>query len=101
YQSYNPALFRLIHIAAKSFIDNGKPVCVCGELGGDRLGAAVLMGLGVRKLSMSISSVAQTRKLVNELEMKKAAEIAAKVLDLSTAQEVEKYLNEALKDILL
>ncbi len=100
YQSYNPALFRLIHTAAKSFLENGKPVCVCGELGGDRLGAAVLMGLGVRKLSMSISSVAQTRKLVNELPMKKAREIAEKVLALSTAKEVEQYLNDALKDIL-
>lgn len=100
YQSYNPALFRLIHLAAKSFLENGKPVCVCGELGGDRLGATVLMGLGVRKLSMSISSVAQIRKLVNELPMKKAEQIAANVLALSSAKEAEQYLNSALKEIL-
>ncbi|WP_312694969.1 phosphoenolpyruvate--protein phosphotransferase [Caproiciproducens sp.] len=100
YQSYSPALFRLVKHAADMFIKNSKPICVCGELGGDRLGAAVLIGLGVRKLSMSISSVAQTRKLVNELPMKKAEEIAAKALSLSTAQEVEQYLNDSLKDIL-
>lgn len=100
YQSYSPALFRLVKHAADMFIKNSKPICVCGELGGDRLGAAVLIGLGVRKLSMSISSVAQTRKLVNELPMKKAEEIAAKALSLSKAQEVEQYLNDSLKDIL-
>lgn len=100
YQSYNPALFRLIHLAAKSFLEKGKPVCVCGELGGDRLGAAVLMGLGVRKLSMSISSVAQIRKLVNELPMKKAEQIAANVLAFSSAKEAEQYLNSVLKEIL-
>nr|WP_319489845.1 phosphoenolpyruvate--protein phosphotransferase [uncultured Caproiciproducens sp.] len=100
YQSYSPALFRLVNHAAAMFIKNGKPICVCGELGGDRLGAGVLIGLGIRNLSMSISSVAQTRKLVNELPMKKAEEIAAKVLSLSTAQEVEQYLKDAFKSIL-
>ena len=46
YQSYNPALFRLIHLAAKSFLENGKPVCVCGELGGDPRAAVLLLGMG-------------------------------------------------------
>ena len=63
YQSYHPALFRLIGYVVERFKQAGKPICICGELGGDPLAAPVLVGLGIRKLSMSLSSVAcrQTR----------------------------------------
>jgi phosphoenolpyruvate-protein phosphotransferase (PTS system enzyme I) len=62
YQKYHPSMFRLIRHVVKNFNEADKPICVCGELGGDELGASVLVGLGMIKLSMGFASVAQTKK---------------------------------------
>ena len=93
-------MFHLIGHIVKTFNDAGKPICVCGELGGDELGAAVLMGLGMRKLSMGQASVAQTKKMITKMTMQRAELIAETVCNLSTEEEIVNYLTEALADIL-
>lgn len=96
YQKYHPAMFRLIGYAAEEFAKQGKPISVCGELGGDLLAPAVLIGLGIDKLSMAISSVPQTKRLIAGLSFAKARKIADTVKDLPTAAEVEQYLKNVL-----
>ena len=94
YQSYHPALFKLIGETVKAFANEGKPVSVCGELGGDPLAAPVLVGLGVTKLSMGAASVANIKRTISCLTMEKAVEMAQKVLELATDNEVRTYLLE-------
>jgi phosphotransferase system enzyme I (PtsI) len=92
YQSYHPAMFKLIKESVTAFTNAGKPISICGELGCDTLAIPVLIGLGLRKLSMTGASVASVKRAVSLLTIKKAEETAKKVLSLSTAAEVEKYL---------
>lgn len=100
YQSYHPALFRLIGYVVESFAKEGKPVSVCGEMGGDPYAAAVLVGLGMSKLSMGSASVARIKKMLSGLTMDKAKELAAKVRTLPTNDEVESYLKAELAALL-
>lgn len=100
YQTYHPALFRLIGYVVEQFNKAGKPVCVCGEMGGDPLAAAVLIGLGMRRLSMSASCVAPIKKLISGLTTAKAAELADAARVLPTAGEVEDHLRRELRDLL-
>ncbi len=100
YQTYHPAMFRIIGNAVAAFNAAGKPIGVCGEMGGDPLAAAVLIGLGMRKLSMGIASVAAIKKLVTGLSIPKAEELARNVVGMATAAEVEQYLKEELKALL-
>jgi phosphotransferase system enzyme I (PtsI) len=100
YQKYHPAMFRLIRDVVRVFNEAGKSICVCGELGGDELAAVVLMGLGMRKLSMGKSSVAQTKKMITNTTAKHAGEIADAVCRMETAEEIRQYLSEELRDIL-
>lgn len=100
YQSYHPALFRMIGTVAREFQKANKPLCVCGELAGDPLAAAVLIGLGIRELSMSISSVARIKKLICGLSLEYAEKLARRGQELSTAAEVENYLKTALKGMI-
>jgi phosphotransferase system enzyme I (PtsI) len=92
YQSYHPALFTLINDTARAFIVAGKPISVCGELGGDPLAVPVLLGFGMRKLSMGAASVAGIKQTIAELTIKKAKEMARQVLGFSTAEEIKRYL---------
>jgi len=100
YQGYNPSLFRLIGSAASEYNRRGKKVSVCGELASDPLAAAVLIGLGIGKLSMNRASVPLFKKLITRLPIERAKEIAVHVLTLPTAGEVGNYLNDAVSPIL-
>jgi len=94
YQSYHPAMFRLFKEIINAFEKVEKPVSICGELGSDRLAIPVLLGLGLRKLSMGAASVATVKRTLSAFTIKQAEEIAAKVLKLPTAAEVKKFLTE-------
>lgn len=97
YQMYHPAVFRLIRTASEAFRHEGKPLCVCGELGGDPLGAAALIGLGLRNLSMGAAALAPIKKLICSLDLSLAKTLGGLACSLATAAEVETALRESLK----
>jgi len=92
YQSYHPAMFALIKKIVAAFDDAGKPVSLCGEIGGDPGACALLIGLGLRKLSMGAASVAAVKRAVALLTIKKAKETADKALKMETAGDIERFL---------
>jgi phosphotransferase system enzyme I (PtsI) len=94
YQSYHPAMFRLIKETAYAFAAAGKPLSICGELGGDPLAVPALIGMGMRKLSMGAASIAAVKRALASFTITKAEETAAAVLKLATAGEVKKYLSD-------
>ena len=94
YQSYHPAMFRLIKEAVSSFNAAGKPISVCGEMAADKKAAIVLTGLGLRKLSMGAASAAAVKCALASVTVKECEELAARVLDCATAGEVEKILSD-------
>jgi len=96
YQSYHPALFRLIEFVISSFHREGKPISVCGELGGDPKAIPVLVGLGLRKLSMSFSAVASAKAVLSSFTVKQMTEIAQRVKELPTSDDVAEYLTKVL-----
>ncbi len=98
YQSFHPAMFRLIGLIAEKFNAARKPVSVCGELGGNSLAVPVLIGLGIRKLSMSASAIAGVKKVLSGITMEFAQSLAQKAQSLSTADEVIRYLKVKLGD---
>ncbi|WP_270395814.1 phosphoenolpyruvate--protein phosphotransferase [Mediterraneibacter massiliensis] len=93
YQSFHPAMFRLIKQIVEAFTRQGKPVSVCGEMGGNPQAVALLAGLGIRKFSMNASSIASVKKMISQLNICKAQRMSRTVLELSTAVQVENYLN--------
>jgi phosphotransferase system enzyme I (PtsI) len=97
YQSYHPGMFRLIRQVVEAFNRAGKPVCVCGELGGDDLAAPVLVGMGMRKLSMGLASIARIKRVLSALTIAQAEELAKTVVNLPTAGDVELYLQKHLR----
>ena len=95
YQSWHPALFRLIGMVARAFEQAGRPLCVCGELGGDALAAPALVGLGLRKLSMSASSLARVKKALAGMTLGEMCSLAARVTACADEEQVKKVLCEA------
>ncbi len=97
YQSYSPSMFRIIKMAVDAFNVHHKPISVCGELGGDPVAAPVLLGLGMRKLSMNKTSVPSIKKIITTHTMNEFAEVAQHVLNLKTEKEVIDYVKSTLR----
>lgn len=84
----HPAVLRMISMTVTAASAAGKWVGVCGGIAGDPKGAAILAGLGVTELSMSIPSVAAIKarlRLQSFADMKK---LAQRALSCSNAAEV-------------
>jgi phosphotransferase system enzyme I (PtsI) len=60
----HPALLRLIQLSAEAAAGADISISVCGEMAGDPVAALALIGLGVRNLSMSASSLPAVRRAI-------------------------------------
>lgn len=69
YDALSPAMLHLIRHVAESCATAGIPVGVCGEMAGKPLDAMLLIGLGVRSLSMTASSLGPVKMMVRSLDV--------------------------------
>lgn len=94
YNQFHPAILSLI----KMTIDNGHKegiwVGMCGEVAGDEKLIPILLAMGLDEFSMSASSILKARHLIRNTSKKEIEEKLDYILDLSTADEVEKYIDE-------
>ena len=88
YQSLAPSVLRLISMSVSAFNNAGKPISICGELGGDTRATEILVGLGMRKLSMNNSAIAGVKHALSKLDVESAQQLAQQVLNMRTQQEV-------------
>jgi len=84
----HPAVLTLIGRAAAAAADAGRWTGVCGELAADPLAVPLLLGLGVRELSVSAAAVASVKEIVRATDLAAAAELARQAVDLSSADAV-------------
>jgi len=101
---YHPAILRLIRMVVEAGSRHDRPVSVCGAMASDPLAATLLVGMGLRELSMESSSVPEVRAAIGRISCGEAKEVAERVLECSTAREVEQSVKAAfmpyLRDIL-
>ncbi|AWX70293.1 phosphoenolpyruvate--protein phosphotransferase [Mycoplasmopsis anatis] len=97
YQPLNPSIIRLIKHVIDGAHKNGKWAGMCGEMAGDRRALPILVGLGLDEFSMSASNILNTREMLSNLSLQKCKEIANKVLEMDTDEEVQEFLNKELK----
>jgi phosphocarrier protein FPr len=88
----HPAVLRLIGATCEAALAHGRWVGVCGELAGDPLAAPVLVGLGVRELSMSAPAIPAAKRAVRATDLERAVDLAARTLALPTAEAVRELL---------
>ena len=94
YSVCQPAVLRLVEKASKSAREAGIPISVCGEAAADDRLLPLFIDYGITGLSISPGEVLEKRMLISRLNSENAADIAANIHKLETAEEIISYLNE-------
>jgi len=96
----HPAVLTLIGRAAAAAAAAGRWTGVCGELAADPLAVPLLLGLGVRELSVGPGAVATVKEIVRATDLAAAAQLARQALDLASADAVRDLVrSQAVADV--
>jgi phosphotransferase system enzyme I (PtsI) len=101
YQPLHPAVLRVLRDVVRVADARGVPVSVCGEMAADPLQALVLVGLGVRDLSMTPSAIPRVKAALRGARAEAAAAAVESCLGLGSAAAVEETLRRRLAAALL
>ncbi len=93
----HPAVLRLIDMTARAADAAGREVAVCGEIAGDRLAVPLLLGLGVRELSMSPVAIPAVKQAVRATDAAAARRMADEALAAESAAAVRELLAAAVR----
>jgi phosphoenolpyruvate-protein phosphotransferase/dihydroxyacetone kinase phosphotransfer subunit len=86
----NPGVLHLVAAACRGA--GGTPVAVCGEVAADERAAAVLVGLGVRELSVAPPAVPGVKDAIRRVSAAGAQSLAARALTATSADDVRALL---------
>ena len=90
----HPAVLIQIRQTVQAAEAAGKWVGVCGELAGDPLAIPVLLGLGVKELSMASGSIPKAKQIIRGLSLTEARALAAQALKLDNAEAVRDLMRK-------
>lgn len=93
YSHFNPAVIRLIKSAIDGAHKNGILCGMCGEAAGDVKFIPLLVGLGLDEFSMNANKILKARKLITDLDFEECKQLANKVLQLDSTEDVKRILD--------
>jgi phosphoenolpyruvate-protein phosphotransferase (PTS system enzyme I) len=99
YQPGDPAVLRLIKSVVDAAQAHGTGVNVCGEMSGDPLFTPLLVGLGLRQMSLAPNNLPAVKAIVRRLSLVDAERIAAEAMTYDSARDVVNYLLRERKRI--
>ena len=100
YSAANPAVIKLIQNVARSGKRADRSVSLCGEMGGDPEFTILLVGLGLRTLSIAPHNIPQVKKVIRSIHTDHAENIARRVMSFENSQQIMNFLREETRKVL-
>src|SRR5271167_1154051 len=94
YNPLHPAVLRLIQFAIEAALRRGMPISVCGEMAGEPRFCALLLGLGLRNLSMAPRNIPRVKQRIRSLDMVAATRRARAIMDQSDSGRIAALLDD-------
>jgi phosphoenolpyruvate-protein phosphotransferase (PTS system enzyme I) len=98
-EPFGPSLMRLLNQVIATCNAQGKPVTLCGEMAGRPRCIVPLLGMGLRRLSMSPAFVPSIKELLRHTTLSQAEKVAQRVLSMHTVGEIRGYLTRKVREI--
>lgn len=97
-------LFDHLHPAVlfevKRIVDTAKqcnlPLSICGEMGSDPLAVVLLIGMGVRTLSMSAAKLPRIKALIRSVSSQQAEQLLQEALTANNSKDIRRLVSDEL-----
>lgn len=99
YSASDPAVLKLVRSVIRSSQRCNIGVSVCGEMSGDPIYAPLLVGLGLRQMSLTPHKIPEIKRVLRGISMKEAQRIAGRVQRLDNARDVTSFLRDRVRKI--
>lgn len=97
YSASDPAVLKLVRSVIRSAQRHDIDVSVCGEMSGDPIYAPLLIGLGLRQMSVTPHKIPEIKRVVRSLTLREAQRIAGRVQRLDNARDVTSFLRDRVR----
>ena len=97
YNASDPAVVKLIDMTIQAARRKPVPVSLCGQMSGNPIYTMLLLGLGLRTMSVSPSVLPEIKNVCRSVTIAQCEEVANKVRTMETARDIRAYLRDALK----
>jgi phosphotransferase system enzyme I (PtsI) len=100
YNASDPAVLKLLETTIQSANRHGKSVNVCGQMSSSTTYTMLLLGMGLRQLSVTPAAVPQVKKVCRTVTIPQCEAVYQRAMLLENARDVKNYLREELKKVL-
>ena len=100
YKGHNPGMLQILKIIVDTANAHNADLTVCGEMAGDPFYTLFLLGIGVKKLSMSAPQVPLVKKIIRSVHLTGAQNLARRALMLTSTGQIRESFATSVEQIL-
>ncbi|MHC4424874.1 MAG: phosphoenolpyruvate--protein phosphotransferase [Planctomycetota bacterium] len=100
YSAADPAVLRLIRTVTQDAHKAQIDLAVCGEMASEPEYVMLLLGIGVRTMSLSSPMIPEIKQIVRSVTMEDCNKVARKVLSMNSERQISAYLRNAARKVL-
>ncbi|MHC4345925.1 MAG: putative PEP-binding protein, partial [Planctomycetota bacterium] len=100
YSSADPAVLRLIRTVIQDAHKAQRQVSVCGEMASEPEYIMLLLGMGVRTLSLAPPMIPEIKQVIRSVTIEDCNQVARKILGMNSERQISNFLRDAARKIL-
>ncbi|MBI1371169.1 MAG: phosphoenolpyruvate--protein phosphotransferase [Phycisphaera sp.] len=100
YSGANPAVLKLIKDVIRAANRANVPVSCCGEMAGELEYVMLMIGMGLRNLSMTPQAIPEIKQLIRSVTMRDCQRVARRVASYDSERQVINYLREETRKVI-
>tara|TARA_Y100000766_G_scaffold283489_1_gene299227 strand:- start:93 stop:1832 length:1740 start_codon:yes stop_codon:yes gene_type:complete len=100
YSACDPAVIRLLKRSLDIADDAGVSASVCGQMSGSVMYTQLLLGLGLRELSVPAAAIPEIKQAVRSVSIADCQAVAKRVLEMNSARDVKAFLRDQKRRLL-
>lgn len=94
YQAADPAVLRMIVASLTAARQAGVKASLCGQMSSEALYTMLLLGMGLRELSVPPSSIPEIKRVCRSVTLAGCEAVASRAMSLDNARDIEAFLRE-------
>ena len=97
YNSADPAVLKLLVLAIRAADQGKKTISLCGQMSGNPIYTMLLLGLGLRRLSIAPSAIPEIKRVCRSVSIEQCKAVTDHAMRMENARDIKSYLRKELK----